>query len=131
MSNSLDSWFERRYLEWQLNQGSRKSVQEFADFLGISQPYLTQLMNGNRDGMRPGTAYMIARKLQDYSLLDILGLAYPVEDIPDVIANPLRKSQEEISNALHGMDVNTPEARAIAIAILEKHGFKFVQDSLQ
>ena len=124
--NDINKWFERKYLEWQLENG-RSSVESFAKYLGISQPYLTQLMTGIRKGMAPNTAYMVARKLGDYTLLDILGLAYPVDDIPPEIANALKEAQMEIIVALksQNLDVNTPEAKQLTIGILERHGFKY------
>ena len=121
---SVKQWFERKFLQWQLDNG-RDSVENFAKHLGISQPYLTQLMSGKRTGLSIGTTYMICRRLNDYSLLDILGYAYPEDNIPPEIAGALKAAQGEMSTQLHGLDMDDPATRELAIQILEKHGFKY------
>lgn len=42
---------ETKYLEWQHVQGKRKTIEEFAIYIGVSRPLLNMWMNGNR---KPG-----------------------------------------------------------------------------
>lgn len=49
-------YLERQYLKWQHDQGKRKSLDEFAAYLGISRPLLSMWMNGTR---RPGNENII------------------------------------------------------------------------
>lgn len=45
---NFPEYIEKKYLEWQTQQGKRKSIEEFAVFLGVSQPTLSLWMNGRR-----------------------------------------------------------------------------------
>ncbi len=47
MSN-FPKYLERKFLEWQQQQGERKTVEEFAAYLGFSQPIVSFWMNGRR-----------------------------------------------------------------------------------
>ena len=51
MSNFPD-FLTKQFLNWQAKQGKRKSLDDFAVFLGISRPLLSMWMNGSR---RPGS----------------------------------------------------------------------------
>jgi transcriptional regulator with XRE-family HTH domain len=42
----FSSFLERRYLEWQIEQGERISQAEFARLMGVSRASLTMWMNG-------------------------------------------------------------------------------------
>ena len=44
-------YLETKFLEWQTKQGKRKTLEEFAAFLGVSRPLLNMWMNGSR---KPG-----------------------------------------------------------------------------
>ena len=45
---TFPEYIERKYLEWQNEQGKRKSIDEFAVYLGVSQPTLSLWMSGKR-----------------------------------------------------------------------------------
>lgn len=49
---NFPAFLEKQYLAWQQRAGKRKSLEEFANYLGISQPLLSLWMNGRR---KPGT----------------------------------------------------------------------------
>jgi len=68
-------WLELKFLEWQRNQGGRKTVLQFAEFLGVSQQAASSWMNGTR---LPQGDYL--RKLADklgLEVYDVLGLERP------------------------------------------------------
>ncbi len=46
--NTFKEFIEKKYLEWQNEQGKRKSVAEYAAFLGVSQPLVSMWMNGSK-----------------------------------------------------------------------------------
>lgn len=48
---TFKEFIEKKYLEWQNEQGKRKSVAEYAVFLGVSQPLVSMWMNGSK---KPG-----------------------------------------------------------------------------
>lgn len=51
MTVLFPDFLERQYLKWQHEQGKRKTLDDFANYLGISRPLLSMWMNGTR---RPG-----------------------------------------------------------------------------
>ncbi len=82
---NLPQFLEQKYLEWQTAQGKRKTVQEFADYLGISQSVLSHYMNGKRkptsDNLR-----MLSGKL-GFVIYDVLGLPRPDKDLAFISQN--------------------------------------------
>lgn len=48
MTVKFPEYIEKKYLEWQNQEGKRKSIEEFAMYLGVSQPALSHWMSGNR-----------------------------------------------------------------------------------
>ena len=67
-------WITQKFLDWQSNQGKRKTIDDFAAYIGVSRPLLNQWMNGNIP--RPGREN-ISR------LAEIFGLElYDVLEIP-------------------------------------------------
>ncbi len=48
MRNELGQWLNHQFLLWQLNQGGRQTVGEFAKYLGVSRDALYKWMNGQR-----------------------------------------------------------------------------------
>ena len=45
------TYIEKKYVEWTAAQGKRKSIADYAAYLGISQPLLSMWMNGSK---KPG-----------------------------------------------------------------------------
>lgn len=125
----LSEWFEKQYLQWQLKYG-RATIEEFSQFLGISRPYLSFLLNGERTNLSMEKALDIAEKLNDYEILSILGYSLP-EGIADSSLPPALKESfdaavDEIERTYktRGItDLSSPEALQIAKKILEDHGW--------
>ena len=67
-------WLEKKYLEWQLGEGGRRPLEEFATVMGKSRSYISLVMNGDR---KPGeqTAREWAEITGDNEILDLLGFA--------------------------------------------------------
>ncbi len=71
---AFSEWMTRKFLDWQAEQGKRKTIEDFAAYIGVSRPLLNQWMNG--DIPRPGREN-ISR------LAEIFGLEiYDVLEIP-------------------------------------------------
>lgn len=72
---NFHQWLEMKYLEWQRNEGGRKTVLQFARYLDVSQQTLSTWMNETRtpqgDNIRK-----IADKL-GIEVYDVLGLPRP------------------------------------------------------
>lgn len=49
---TFPEFLTRKFLEWQNNIGERKTIEDFAIYIGVSRPLLTMWMNGDRT---PGT----------------------------------------------------------------------------
>lgn len=76
---TISNWLEKKYLEWQIERG-RASLTAFAEFLGITRGYLGMMLNGSRPNVSMEIAYQIGERLDDFSILVLLG--YPVPDAP-------------------------------------------------
>ena len=48
---NFPEYIEKKYLEWQLKEEGRKTIVQFAAYIGVSQPILSMWMNGKK---RPG-----------------------------------------------------------------------------
>ena len=44
----LPDYLTKKFLEWQAQLGQRKTLEDFADYLGISRPLLSFWINGKR-----------------------------------------------------------------------------------
>jgi len=85
MRTKFSGWFEKRFLAWQLEKGDRKSIDEFAQFLGFPRTTVVQWMNGAR---RPSdvNAFALAQKL-GLEVYDALELQRPDETLFHVRAD--------------------------------------------
>lgn len=64
MADQFPKFLEKQFLKWQNESGERKTLDEFAIYLGISRPLLSMWMNGTR---RPGSENIVL-------LVEIFGL---------------------------------------------------------
>jgi transcriptional regulator with XRE-family HTH domain len=76
--STLAKWLETRYLAWQVEQGHRVTLDEFANYLGFTRAYISMILNGSRTNLSMNTAYTIGERLGDFTILEVLG--YPVPD---------------------------------------------------
>lgn len=75
MTDNFPAWIDRQFVLWQAKEGERKTIQDFAAYLGISRPLLNMWMNGNR---RPGTENIkILEEVFGQEVYDALGLPRP------------------------------------------------------
>lgn len=76
---TLKEWLERQYLKWQQENG-RISVRKWSKVIGVNYSYLNNLITGDNPSTSMQTAYLIGERLNDFSILELLG--YPVPDAP-------------------------------------------------
>ncbi len=95
------SWLERKFLAWQTSQDSRKTVTEFAEFLGFPKQTVTNWLNDQRLPS-PENANELAIKLgYDVSGHALLGLSTPnikwlkVSKVWDVLTDEEQKKYLE------------------------------------
>lgn len=73
--DTFPQWINRKFVEWQASQGKRKTVEEFAIYLGISRPLLNMWMNGNK---KPGRENInLLAEVFGNEVFDVLGLPRP------------------------------------------------------
>ena len=129
--NRLSEWFEKKYLEWQLENG-RGSLDEFAKVIKISRGYLSQILNGDKERIGYKSALVISDILNDDSLLEILNYARPetqedlIDSLPALLRSDLKSALLEIRETFKEREItsSSEEAEALAESILKKHGFK-------
>lgn len=128
MENLLAKWFERKYLEYQMQHGLM-TLKDFAELLEISRPYLSLILSGDRTEIGQQTAVRVAETLGDYSILNILGYDRPAESkLPPGLKSDLDKAVTEISRKYDELgitDFSSPDAVQIAKDILSSFGITY------
>ncbi len=94
---------EKKYLEWQSEQGKRKTLDEFAAYLGINRPvlsnWLSETRKPNAESLR-----LLSGKL-GLEVYDVMGLPRPDESLaflynnweqlPEAFRKKIQKDVEE------------------------------------
>jgi len=71
----FSDWITRKFVEWQANEGRRKTIEDFAAYLGTSRPLVNMWMNGNK---KPGTENIkILAEIFGNEIYDVLDLPRP------------------------------------------------------
>lgn len=130
----IRSWFFNKYLEWQKEIGEPRDQIEFAKYLGIAQPTLSNYVSGKR---KPGklACQQIYQATHDLTIYDVCGFARPTEEwapvplsrLPARIRKRLDTAMTEINATYVSRSISpeSPEAESIAIEVMRKHGFKY------
>lgn len=124
MTDKLAKWLNEKFLSWQSQTGERKTIGDFAIYLGVNEGALGHWMNGRRSPSR-ANADQISRKL-GYEILDILGFARPAEsyfdelppDLQEALLSGARSALSKMSAS--GIDLSSPEGKNILTRELEK-----------
>lgn len=117
-------WFLKKYLKWQEDEGEHKTMSEFAEFIGVTQPYISAWMNGNH---KPGKKYIpvIAEKL-GYEIYAVLGMSPPdiLGDAPPQFKSKFLAALEEANKRYSDRGgITEEEAETILFEVMRKHGF--------
>ena len=129
---TVPNWFITKYLNWQRDNQEINSMAEFARFLGVGDKALNTWFNG-RNNPSYHKALQVCDRLNDYSLLDLLGYKRPesVEEQFDVLSYEIKSSFShairEILETFKEEDMISDNiaAESLAKSILKKHGFNF------
>lgn len=105
-------WLLGKMLDWQREQGERKTVEEFADYLGVKRGTVNQWLNGAR---KPKGAYvrLIADKFGP-EIYDLLGLARPdfgASALEAIIRLLTPDKKAELEKIARGMAEETKRAK--------------------
>jgi hypothetical protein len=120
-----DRWYEfsnRAFIEWRGE--TRKTITDFAEWLGISQPLLSQQMR--KGGAVPRVQRVINAWASKYGLqvYEVLGLSVP-DDSMLLLPEPMRSIAREIRATLAEKHIveESPEAGKVVDEILKKYGY--------
>lgn len=69
-------WLNAKFLEWERKEGTRKTMVQFARYIGVAQPSLSEWMRGKYVPKGQNLA-KIAEKL-GYEIYDVLGIPRPM-----------------------------------------------------
>jgi len=104
---TFPEYIERKFLEWQSGQGKRKTIEEFAVYIGVSRPLLNMWMNGNR---KPGKESLkVLSQTLGNEVYDVLGYARPnpyLQKINNVFENLSVEHQRKLSEDAERYIVN-------------------------
>jgi transcriptional regulator with XRE-family HTH domain len=131
MRSELSKWLEKKYLEWQLENGMA-NISEFANYLDMSQSYVSQVLNSARKTIGLKTAVKIANRLGDDSIYKIIGYEMPetqeelIDSLPYKLRSELEHALREIRETFKEREITSSSegAEELAESILKKHGFK-------
>lgn len=109
--SKFSEWMTKQFVEWQAEQGTRKTLEEFSVYVGVSRPLINMWMNGNQ---KPGAENIkLLDELFGNGIYDALDLPRPNphlqkinrlwEFLPEEIQIKLAKETEkyETQNELH------------------------------
>lgn len=72
---NFSSWITRKFVEWQASEGKRKTIEEFAAYLGTSRPLVNMWMNGNKKPGKENIKFLA--EIFGNEIYDILDLPRP------------------------------------------------------
>lgn len=131
-NNVIPEWFINKYLDWQRDNKEINSMAEFARFLGVGEKALNTWFNG-RNNPSFQKALQVCDRLNDYSLLELLGYKRPesveeqVKSLSYEIKSTFELAVREILVTFNEREITSDinVAESIAEEILKKYGFKF------
>ena len=71
----IAKWFNSKFVEWQNQEGERKTIIEFADYLGVNRSLLSYWMNGSRIPSEDNLIKIAF--ILGFEIYDILGIQRP------------------------------------------------------
>ena len=76
---TFPEYLERKFVEWQQREGRRKTIADFATYLGVSQSVISMWMNGSRKPNQPSIE-LLADNF-GLEIYDVLGMPRPDPDL--------------------------------------------------
>lgn len=103
MDVNLPQLLNHKYLEWQYKQGSKKTIEEFADTFGVSKALMSLWMNGKRSPGPEHKKAIIARygieALEAFGEdPDLYAITELWELLPPDVKQTLREQAEQATN---------------------------------
>ena len=125
-------WMTQKFLDWQKEEGERKTVTEFAKYLGVGQQTVSTWLQPK--GSVPKSTASINKLAAIYGseVYQVLGLETPsslsLADIPEELQADLEHALKEANQVYrslnqHGQRLPEAQAKRILTDILAKYGF--------
>ena len=105
VENEFKGWLNNKYLDWQRDQGERRTISEFAELVGVNQPLMSHYLNGIRKPSRRNADRMAEK------------LGYEIYGLLDMCPTDLRSLINSVPPENQG------ELRDLIEAYLSKHGW--------
>ena len=115
----FSGWITQKYIEWQAEHGARKTINDFAEYIGVSQQTISVWMNGK--GTPSGKNLGKISSRLGYEVYDVM-------DIPRPMPQDLDPSIEAIARFVM---VYPPEMREKIRIALEKTMIQAVRENIQ
>lgn len=75
----FSDYLEQKFIEWQMKEGKRKTIEDFAAYIGVSQPTISMWLANRRI---PATENVkLLADIFGFEIYDILGLERPDPDL--------------------------------------------------
>lgn len=130
----FSDWITKKYVAWRGDAiGNDRSISEFADLVGVTQPTMSRWMK--KGGQKPRDQQSIVKLVEAFGpeVYEVLGLPRTGEEIdlanlPADFRRRLRAATREVNRVLEqrGLTGSDPEAEQVTIAIFERYGLKYV-----
>ncbi|MBN1888273.1 MAG: helix-turn-helix transcriptional regulator [Thermoflexales bacterium] len=106
MKTRFANWIENQYLDWQKKQGGRKTVTEFAAWLGFAKSTVSQWLNG-RGQPNTESLHRLAQKLglDVYTVLELPSpdpLLFSIQASWDILSDSEREAMGKIVQEAKG-----------------------------
>lgn len=82
---NFPQFLTNKYLEWQTEQGERKTVADFARYIGVKQSSISMWWNGSNTPS--GESIRLLAQKFGLEVYDVLGLPRPDEDLAFITQN--------------------------------------------
>lgn len=86
---TFSEWITEKFLDWQKSAGERKTLIEFADWIGVSQPSLSDWMSGKYKPKGSKNIHRLYIKLgpEIFDVLEMERPPYALQFVDDYIQN--------------------------------------------
>ncbi len=131
----FSEWMNKKYIAWRGD--SRGTISEFAEFVGVKQQVMSSWMKHGGNAPNASSLAKIASKYGG-EVYTVLGLPHPSQDISLYLLPPALRAKLEVAlaeiNSMYdarGFSAESPEAVALALEILGRHGFSVDLNSIK
>lgn len=123
-------WINQKFVEWRGK--TRKTVTDFAAYVGVSQQVMTGWMKPGGTLPSPNNIKKLVKRfgLETYDVLDLQrpGERISRNQLPPAFRDRLDRAEADVNAELarRGLTGEMPEAERITIEIFERYGFKYI-----